>query len=57
MVLDIQIVSAARGMGAEARALPVMGTGARADPEDAGSGVSGGKARIGLSCAAHQVCS
>jgi hypothetical protein len=57
MVLGIQIVSAARGMGAEARALPVMGTGARADPEAAGSGVSGGKARIGLSCAAHQVCS
>jgi hypothetical protein len=56
MVLDIQVFSAARGMGM-ARALPVVRRDARADPEGAGSGVSGGKARIGLSCAAHQVCS
>jgi hypothetical protein len=56
MVLDIQKVSAARGMGF-ALALPVMGMDARADPESAESGLSGGRTRNGLSCAAHQVCS
>jgi hypothetical protein len=57
MFLDINGISAARG-GLSVPAQPVHRTGARANHEEAGFGVSGGQGpEIGMSCAAHQVCS